>query len=179
MKNFNVTHKEIIKYWSGKYITRHGEILDVPNDVYDDVLVAFDPYEPSCWACDKPVKKMGDLERAHIKPRALSKDDSPSNLFLLCKDCHFESPDYMDSKYFFVYIYKKSKRSAMGFDMGIITNALADIESLTGENVDYSIFDNFNPDLTKMNTHGSKLVNSTIQSVITDWYMTQCNNKRN
>jgi len=67
--------------------------------------------EPCCWACgyykegekyvykdtDKSVYKCWDradfLERAHIIPFSISKDNSPENFVLLCKECHRKNPN--------------------------------------------------------------------------------------
>lgn len=166
MREFTTKHKDILNYWIGKSINKNGEVLLKPKNTFDDLLVVLDPGEPSCWACNKSFKSWDKLERAHIKPRALSRDDSPNNLFLLCSNCHFESPDYMDSKFFYMYIYDKSKRSAFGFDTKIISDCISKFESLSGEEVDFSVFNDFKIDTTKINTHGSQLVDSTLQAMI-------------
>ena len=41
----------------------------------------------ACWRCGKD----GYVERCHINSRYHTKDDSPSNLHLLCPKCHLES----------------------------------------------------------------------------------------
>jgi hypothetical protein len=85
--------------------------------------------EPSCWACgyydaddfanidykttDKNIFKCWDrahfLERCHISPRSLTLNDHPSNLFLLCAHCHFESPDTLNPKNFERWLTMKQK----------------------------------------------------------------------
>lgn len=169
MNQFTTKHKDILNYWIGKSINKTGEVLLKPKNIVEDLLVVLDPGEPSCWACNKSFKNWNELERAHIKPRALSHDDSPGNLFLMCANCHFESPDYMDSKFFYMYIYDKAKRSAMGIDTKLIFDCVSKFESLSGKEVDYSVFNNFKIDTNKSNTHGSQLVDSTLQAMIIDF----------
>ena len=87
-----------------------------------------DPGEPECWACGMFNHKIYDnpkydrlintkscmriwnfpevryLQKAHIKSRMLDGENIPSNYFLLCKECHQESPDFVDDRYFYAYI---------------------------------------------------------------------------
>lgn len=71
----------------------------------------FAPYllldEPCCFACGwfserwkqasaQASWQRARLERAHIIPSSLGGPDDASNLLLLCKPCHQESPDWVD-----------------------------------------------------------------------------------
>ncbi|MEW1922722.1 MULTISPECIES: HNH endonuclease [unclassified Streptomyces] len=71
----------------------------------------FAPYlqldEPCCFACGwfseywkkatpQASWRRATLERAHIVPRSLGGSDDASNLLLLCRPCHEESPDWSD-----------------------------------------------------------------------------------
>ncbi|MEU6386478.1 HNH endonuclease [Streptomyces bauhiniae] len=63
--------------------------------------------EPCCFACGwfserwkrttaQASWQRANLERAHIVPSSLGGPDDASNLLLLCKPCHQESPDWAD-----------------------------------------------------------------------------------
>lgn len=71
-----------------------------------------------CWACQKVFRgnegrlkryneKNVGLQRCHIIPLDLGGSNDPSNLFLLCGDCHKESPDTLDEYYFFQWLDNK------------------------------------------------------------------------
>jgi len=51
-------------------------------------MPAHDPLR-DCWACGDRTA----LERAHILARGAGGNADPSNLFLLCNECHHEQPD--------------------------------------------------------------------------------------
>lgn len=71
-----------------------------------------------CWACQKNFinskgklksynhKDLG-LQRCHIIPLDSGGSNKASNLFLLCGDCHKESPDTLDEYYFFQWLDNK------------------------------------------------------------------------
>ncbi len=76
--------------------------------------------EPSCWACGKyeedsecknsneePFKSWDGakfLERCHIIPKMLGGSNQCSNLVLLCRQCHKESPDVKNPKFMWKWI---------------------------------------------------------------------------
>ena len=78
--------------------------------------------ETCCWACgyykegeeyaykssDKNPYKCWDradyLERAHIIPFAITKDNSPENFVLLCKECHKKNPNFTSYKMYQVWL---------------------------------------------------------------------------
>ncbi|MFQ6791873.1 MAG: hypothetical protein ACLRT4_03695 [Thomasclavelia sp.] len=120
------SRKKIAEYWADKYISKNLEIIDYYEEGAIPVII--DRGEPECWACrffddkiydnekyDKLIKKDNFmsiwnlrenhyLQRAHIKSKMLGGENIPSNYFLLCKECHEESPDYDDIRYFYAYI---------------------------------------------------------------------------
>ena len=55
------------------------------------------------------------LERCHILADSLGGKSEPSNLFLMCKRCHAESPDTKNTSAFFRWVYDKRKSFSMGF----------------------------------------------------------------
>lgn len=138
-KQSSPSRKQIAEYWRGKYISKDLEIIDFYENNALPVIVDFG--EPACWACGMFNDKIYNnpnydkllntknymriwnlpenryLQKAHIKSRMLGGKNIPSNYFLLCKECHQESPDFDDIQYFYAYIrfvrenvFKVSKR---------------------------------------------------------------------
>ena len=87
----------------------------------------FDWGEPSCWACriwydDKYDIKSSDaswsdilkcwdkvpLQRCHIIPKMLGGSDEPSNLFLMCPECHDLAPDTDSQEIFFRWVSEQN-----------------------------------------------------------------------
>lgn len=102
--------------------------------------------EPCCWACDKPVLigdkyneyyekfKLGTdeenihsmwdtkevksrIQRCHIIAESLNGTEDVSNLFLMCKNCHAESPDTTNYDAFIRWVYNRRERYSFGVDM--------------------------------------------------------------
>jgi 5-methylcytosine-specific restriction endonuclease McrA len=132
--NLNATHFQIYDYWKNKYIRRDGTILDSWEDDNCIPVVEYDD-APLCWGCgeaiigeyekkgfDNPDLKLlwndrkvkSKLNRCHIIPRALGGGVEPSNLFLMCPDCHFLSPDTTNASGFFRWVYKNRKEHVCG-----------------------------------------------------------------
>lgn len=138
-KKYSPSRKQIAEYWKDKYISKDFKIIDFYEEGAEPVIT--DPGEPECWACamfnhriyDNPnydrlintnnymriwnFPEVRYLQKAHIKSKMLGGENIPSNYFLLCKECHQESPDFVDNRYFYAYIryvrknaYKISKR---------------------------------------------------------------------
>jgi len=124
------SHYKIFDYWKTKFIKEDGTVSDDGNCLE---MVVGDWGEPSCWACGKPIvsKKEqslqensdyeqlwndthGKLEKCHIVPAAMGGKDEPSNLFLLCPNCHAMSPDTTNPSSFFRWVYNKRQHSAFG-----------------------------------------------------------------
>ena len=103
---------EIVKYWKD-WLIAHG----------------FNLGEPACWACScwwEPKydikdpnaswdeiyncwNKVRQLQRCHIIPESLGgSNEDPSNLFLMCKQCHDLAPDTTSKEMFFTWIEKQS-----------------------------------------------------------------------
>lgn len=112
-QGIKTSHSEIAKYWANKYILPTGDIEDRLVD--ESFKVVWDVNTPECWGCGKIVKHFnGELERSHIVPNALGGKDTPENLFLLCPECHFYSPDTVNRKAFFRWIYNRRKQYVFG-----------------------------------------------------------------
>lgn len=59
-----------------------------------------------CWCCGK----RGYQERAHIVARSLGGSEDPENMFLLCADCHVNSPDTVNPRAFVSWVNAESVR---------------------------------------------------------------------
>ena len=71
--------KEIVDYW----VTQKSEV-GMSVDWAEATFL--------CWRC--AYKR--NLQRCHIIPRSLGGTDEPSNLVLLCGQCHAEAPNVAD-----------------------------------------------------------------------------------
>lgn len=53
-----------------------------------------------CWRCAHRRR----LQRCHIVPRALGGSEAPSNLVLLCAQCHAEAPNVLDPDFMWTWL---------------------------------------------------------------------------
>ncbi|MCE8012977.1 HNH endonuclease [Halomonas daqingensis] len=83
----NIARREIVEYWS-KHQCESGLSVD------------WSEAEKLCWRC----ASKRSLQRCHIIPRALGGDESPSNLVLLCAQCHAEAPNVADPDFMWVWL---------------------------------------------------------------------------
>lgn len=137
MSTVRTTHYAIFDYWKNKAITDDGFVVDKPEQ--DSVQVVYDWGEPCCWGCDKPIlgvdkddkyaeylsqndyKRLWDhpsvkhnLNRCHMVAESLNGVDAPDNLFLLCYNCHSESPDTTNKEAFLRWVYSRRKQYCQG-----------------------------------------------------------------
>ena len=139
MAKVSTSHFKIADYWRDKYILPNGDITDFPEENALQIVTDFG--EPSCWGCGKPIighyekhldEYMEDdltthykciwndplvkkgYNRCHIIPGALGGGDCPNNLFLMCENCHTESPDTTNPKSFFRWVYLRRSKYNMG-----------------------------------------------------------------
>ena len=100
-----------------------GTILEWWRDRFDECEAMgffLDWGEPTCFGCDQGWEGKYDitnpkaswpeivrcwerapLQRCHIVPRSLSGSDHPSNIVLMCRECHDLAPDTSDREMFF------------------------------------------------------------------------------
>lgn len=132
------THHSIAEYWFGRGICEDGSILDdVFAPDFSNALSVFSLHtlKPHCWACgaeydgellaakDKTFFDCYDeasskLNRCHILPKQFGGSDLPSNLFLMCENCHRESPDTRNKRAFFRWIYERRHLYTKGLRIG-------------------------------------------------------------
>lgn len=136
----NTSHYDIAQYWCGKFISKDGRVIDAATADFDDEYIADIETVPCCWGCgettaersadgykdpdeqiDGDLKKCWNskrvakkLNRCHIIPAALGGEDTPSNLFLLCEECHALSPDTKNPKGFFRWVWQRRKEYKWG-----------------------------------------------------------------
>lgn len=78
--------EEIVDYWSG-------------NQDESGLSVDWAEAESLCWRC----AQKRNLQRCHIIPRSLGGTEEPSNLVLLCAQCHSEAPNVNDPEFMCAY----------------------------------------------------------------------------
>lgn len=95
---------EIIDYWARR-VNECGLSVDWAEA------------ESHCWRCGYEK----DLERCHIIPDSLGGKDEPSNLVLLCKQCHAEGPNVTDPEIMWDWIraYGTLSYETFGFVCGM------------------------------------------------------------
>ena len=113
-------NEEIIKYWS--------QIVDE-----GDIAVDWCDADIRCWRC---ARKRKTLDRCHIIPESLGGTEDASNLILLCRECHQESPDFSESKYIWEWI-KNTK--AEYYDIWDMQKASEEYEKVYNERIDKSL----------------------------------------
>ena len=123
----------IFDYWKDKAITKDGNIIfEEEADYATDIEAIIDWGEKRCMACGKYLGDGGytnnkHIERCHIVPKALNGTFEPSNMVLLCKECHKNSPDCSYPKYMLKWIYLKRTREYSGTIPFFIRKKVMDI----------------------------------------------------
>lgn len=183
----------VFNYWNGKYITESGE---VSND--DGAKIVENEYLPCCWACGEPVNRKdifswdkydksveelwkdkkvnATLQRAHIIAKQFGGPDDPNNLFLLCPDCHYESPDTKNKAVFFRWVYRKKQRCSCGIDVLALKLELEQEIKARGYDVEEFCRDYFDGAervdmknaMEECGLHGSRIVPASVMGVFVD-----------
>lgn len=120
----------------GALLPSKAEIVSHWKDRLRDLDIFIDWSEPSCWACGFRYGRRYDvaalsagweralrcwervpLQRCHIVPRSLGGGDHPSNLFLMCRECHDLAPNTAIKDIFFEWVRAQShyKREQMKY----------------------------------------------------------------
>jgi HNH endonuclease len=81
------THRQIVEYWA-----RHQSESGLSVD--------WSEAERLCWRC----AHSRCLHRCHIVPQSLGGPDDPSNLVLLCAQCHAEAPNVADATFMWTWL---------------------------------------------------------------------------
>ncbi|WP_420646044.1 HNH endonuclease [Vibrio parahaemolyticus] len=83
-----------------------GEVVEYWRDKPNSFGALIDINEPTCWSCGQPWEGRHDVLRGsylrgwrkaplqicHVIPKSLGGDEHPSNLVLMCKECHDLAP---------------------------------------------------------------------------------------
>ena len=198
-------HYDIFNYWKNKVILSDGSIVESVeggiDTMNDPAPVVYDWGEPSCWACDRPVKNLpitedlkilwthpktkSLLNRCHIIPRLLGGKDKPSNLFLMCSECHSLSPDSTNVKAFFRWVYDRRRQYVDGkmsipylfskIDEELKRRGLSPMKKLL-ESISHTPKIKSSIDLKNYlkkhaSVHSTGISDSTWVIVITDWFL--------
>lgn len=113
-------HQEIISHWSS-----------LVNE--SDIAVDWHDADIRCWRC---AMKKKNLNRCHIIPAALGGRDEPSNLILLCRECHKEAPDVLEPSFIWSWI-KNTK--AKSYDTWESEKASKSYSETFGESISQSL----------------------------------------
>jgi hypothetical protein len=114
------SHRSVMDYWQREINKIPAEKLQ--NDSFLWKLVSINFEDAKCWACEfYPVtcsdpRNFKFLQRCHIVPKMLGGSYDPSNIVLLCKGCHEESPDVSHPIWMKKWIAQKSSWWVMQAD---------------------------------------------------------------
>lgn len=181
-----IARSKIFDYWKDKAITVDGNVIHDDDHYHEDSIPAIEYFEePVCWACGKHVKGVYEtkrydeyikqrkfaqlynigsearrLERCHIVPHMLGGSDTdPSNMFLLCHQCHEESPDTSNPSAFLRWVYVKRHRiySDDGRDLTSLVEGV--IKECDAQGKDFATGDSSKLQITN---HGQKISDASI-----------------
>lgn len=185
----NTSHSSIFDYWKSKAITSDGTVIEDDFDDKNSIPVVYDWGEPCCWACGKFIEKSFEIKnyeelankspqklydhpkvrseynRCHIIPRQAGGSNDPSNLFLLCEKCHEESPDTLNPKNFFKWVYKKRKNESRPFGRDVKRFTIKFFEDCNEKGKNPFTC---KPEKAKGYTHGARVSESTLVMALAD-----------
>ena len=113
---------------------------------------------------DSPKVK-SEYNRCHIIPRQAGGSNDPSNLFLLCEECHEESPDTLNPKNFFKWVYKKRKNESRPFGRDVKRFTIKFFEDCIEKGKNPFTC---KPEKAKGYTHGARVSESTLVMALAD-----------
>ena len=111
-KQAHASAKRVFKYWfSEEGWNRWKEADQRLSTRITSKMISIDHDYPMCWACHTPKTYWSRLERCHIIPRHSGGAGDASNLILMCRSCHLESPTVNHSDALFFFLSRKKTRS--------------------------------------------------------------------
>lgn len=180
-KRINKTRANIFQYWKNICIDKYGKLhYEGDYPIEESIPVIIDWEEQHCWACGKRlpshnIKYRGwlnnenynsiwndeavdeCLQRAHIIADSLGGAPVESNLFLLCPQCHFESPDTTSRQMFFKWVY--DRRESNKGERYYYKQALKILKE--EYHLSYPVFDD---DVTKVGVNVATHANAVVES---------------
>lgn len=215
MAQVTTSHYKIYNYWRDKIIHQDGQVTTDGNGCLEDEVVVEEHYYPRCWGCGLPVVRdskidewvakqcldedeesnlkriwnsketRNKLNRCHIIPGSLGGEDVPSNLFLMCSECHHLSPDTKYPSMFFKWVLERRKQMVFGTfhpnyilkkvdellvrDYGVtVIDLLERIHKLGGDSK-LSNLQEFMHD--RIGLHGTKIAESSAMVAVEKWLM--------
>lgn len=181
---------KIVSYWKDKYILESGEIC-----LFDDYSfekcepVVIDIGEPHCFGCGEfiedvilrndydellntdplslwDVPQSRELSRCHIVPCSLGGGKSRDNLFLLCSDCHRESPDTIFPQAFFRWVFDRRRKGPK------LVSAIRRAAKSLSKNVDLDSCCNISVDWNNfVSDHQGYIKENSLFAAITSFYL--------
>jgi hypothetical protein len=102
--NIKTTKKEIIEYWMDSPNYANGDEVGMAIDQAD-----LDEDGGRCWRCGTTK----NVQRCHIIPHSQGGRDEPSNLLLLCRDCHNDAPNVSNATAEDFFNWMKNSRHSL------------------------------------------------------------------
>ncbi|WP_182037412.1 HNH endonuclease [Vibrio diabolicus] len=116
-----------------------GEVVEYWRDKPNSFGALIDINEPTCWSCGQPWEGRHDVLRGsylrgwrkaplqicHVIPKSLGGDEHPSNLVLMCKECHDLAPNTSFPEIMYKWMAKQSYFKRL---MAKLELALSDFE---------------------------------------------------
>jgi len=87
------SQKQVHKHW-----------VDDPDNIFEDLEIN-QGGESACMACGWDIRP----QRAHIIARSEGGGNEPSNIHLLCPNCHLES-ETLNEKYYWIWFKNKNQK---------------------------------------------------------------------
>jgi len=119
-RKVTIVRSKIFDYWLNTE-EGHKRVKAIRDQVGSyPSFVCMDIDFPECFACSQPMRSKStrkdplkywkdvwnktSLERAHIIPHSKGGEPVPSNLVLLCRDCHRDNPDSLNETFFWKWL---------------------------------------------------------------------------
>lgn len=150
------SHRIILNSW----FNRKGAEVMLGWECFDNIAECTNGHW-NCWACGIP-KKEKSLEKCHIIPHALGGGNDPLNYFLMCGDCHAESPD---TKYNDIFISWAANKNS--YTDELINQIYETLNRYpVKQNCESFVIESFNTEMKGVGSHGGKLARSSTLGIL-------------
>lgn len=96
----NLSCSTIADYWAGRI-----------DDIFLNVM--WEDAHERCWRCGEKRK----LEKCHIVPESLCGLNDPSNVILLCTQCHRDAPNIDDPRFMWIWLQSEPRSGHLFWTM--------------------------------------------------------------